>query len=268
MPDSWPAARSTSSRGSNSSSTLRGRRLPGTYRSRRRARAGRSRRSPPRPRRRSFSAAAHDPQQEQVEDREKAELESDRDGLEHDRLLQLEPDHRCAELDLVPGPDDLGASIRLPFRDTPFVEPRSPEHPRAAARADLGVLAGNVRVVDHDVALAAAADASRPPGRPPSACRRRAAAPSPAGPVPAPRAALRPGRRCCRSSFVRTLAPVAAAAPAPVRAGRPGSGSRTRRDPSRSSVSNSITGLDSSASRSRRACSSRYPASSPASASS
>src|SRR4030081_4158792 len=46
--------------------------------------------------------AARNPQQEQVQDGEKAELEADRNGLEHREvppgLLQLERDNRRAEL--------------------------------------------------------------------------------------------------------------------------------------------------------------------------
>ena len=160
-----------------------------------------------------------------------------------------------------PGLRTSGPSIRRPLRQRAVGRAEVGQHPRAAARADLGVLARDVRVVEHDVALAAAPERRRRPGRRPAACRRSAAAPSARGRARAPRAARRPARRCCRSSSGPTPRP---AAPARARA----RGWTTRvwipnsPSPSRSSVSNSITGRDSSASRSRRACSSRYPASS------
>ena len=107
------------------------------------------------------------------------------------------------ELDLVPGLDHLRALDRVTVEPRAVGRPEVGQHPGAAARADLRVLARHVRVVDHDVALPAAAH-REPAGRPPAACRPAAAARSRRGSAHAPRAARRAVRRCCRSSSAPT----------------------------------------------------------------
>ena len=156
------------------------RRRPGGCRSRRGAigaaprgrRAARSRRAAAQ----VLQRAARDPQQEQVEDGEEAELQADGDGFEHPAgLLDHEPDVGGAERDAVAGLERRRAADRRPLTFTPFVDAEVRDGPAAAAgRADLRVAARDVGVGEHDVAVAAAAEHRAAGGRRPCACPRRA----------------------------------------------------------------------------------------------
>ena len=140
---------------------------PGACRSRRAARPhGRAARpSPIGARAGPCRRAARDPQQEQVEDGEEAELQRDGDRLEHQAVTystskrDVDGAERRARSPDASGCGSLDA--RRPLTRTPLVEPRSvivQPSPRGRISA---WLARDVGVAEDDVALAAAADRRR-----------------------------------------------------------------------------------------------------------
>src|SRR5438270_13187565 len=81
-------------------------------------------------------------------------------------LGQLELHYRGAKLDLVSWLDDGRARHHPAIHARAIGRAEVGEHPRAPARPQFGVAAGYVRIIDHDVALAAASQ-----GHPASAQR-------------------------------------------------------------------------------------------------
>ena len=192
------------------------RRAPRRGGRRRRPRCGcRWRRAAARPRRAAgrraraqvLQRAADDPEQEEVQDGEEAELEGDGDRLErHARLLQHEPDVGGARARA--GRRTRAArsrSILRPFTFTPFVDPRSQHLPAAApVGQQLGVAARDVGVGERRRRSRGCGRAPRRSGRP---TMRLPSARTIALPVGAGRAARRGpcsgGRRSSRPSCGR-----------------------------------------------------------------
>ena len=215
----------------------------------------------PCPARRSLQRAARDPQQEQVEHGEEAELAARRRPARASTasLLDLEARARRCRARCGRRRERLRAARRASAVDQHAVgRAEVGDRPAAAARAELGVAARDVGVVEHDVALAAAADhraagadaRSRLPSATSSARPRRARARCSSG-------SWQRARRRCRPSCGRGR-PARAPRPRAVgRAGRAAPGCRTRRGAGARRCGTRSVGRDSSASRSRRACSSR-----------
>src|ERR1700694_1718962 len=107
MPDSWPGARSTSKRGSNSSSSAPSP-SEALYTPVASSCTGRSRAAAARPLRRSFSALRTTHSRKRYRTARKPNLRPTETGSSIRLVLQFEPDYGRAELDLVTRPHDFG----------------------------------------------------------------------------------------------------------------------------------------------------------------
>ena len=178
--------------------------------------------------------AARDPQQEQVEHGQEAELQGDRDRLDDHgghqstskRASTVPTSTRSPEL----RPCGSLARTSRPLTRTPLVEPRSVIVQPVAQRAQLGVPARDVGVGQDDVALAAAPDGGAARRRRRSACPRPAAPRGRGGRCASPAAPPARGPRSSRPSCARgrpaRRPPPRRARAAPGCRTRPGAGAR------------------------------------------
>src|SRR5437588_8722581 len=121
--------------------------------------AGTDRAAPPAPRRMSRSALHATHTKKRYRTARKPNFKPTETGSSIAlRLLQLESQDRGAELDLVALPDHVRTLYPPPIDPRPVGGSEVSQHPRAAARTNLGVLAGDVGVAQDHVALAAAAE--------------------------------------------------------------------------------------------------------------